>query len=117
MKAVFLPGNKRVEIRAVEVPTPEPGEVLVRVKASAICRSDLSLYYGNAVVGGDRAGKVITGHEPAGVVEAVGDGVTFVKHGDRVAIHLAVGCGHCSACRAGNFHMCPSWECLGFTMD
>src|ERR1700751_34474 len=66
MKAVFLPGDKRVEIRAVEVPTPGPGEVLVQVKASCICRSDLSLYYGNAVVGGNAAGKCITGHEPAG---------------------------------------------------
>ena len=61
MKAVFLPGNKRVEIRAVEVPVPGPGEVLVAVKASCICRSDLSLYYGNAVVGGDAAGACVTG--------------------------------------------------------
>jgi propanol-preferring alcohol dehydrogenase len=117
MKGVLLPGDRRVLIETFPDPTPGVGEVVVRIKASAICRSDLSLYYGNAVVGGDRAGKVITGHEPAGVVETVGDGVTFVKPGDRVAIHLAVGCGHCGACRAGNFHMCPRWECLGFTMD
>jgi L-iditol 2-dehydrogenase len=117
MRGVLLPGDKRVLIETFPEPTPGVGEVVIRVKASAICRSDLSLYYGNAVVGGDRAGKVITGHEPSGVVEAVGDGVSFVRPGDRVAIHLAVGCGHCSACRAGNFHMCPTWECLGFTMD
>jgi threonine dehydrogenase-like Zn-dependent dehydrogenase len=117
MRGVLLPGDKRVLIEHFPEPTPGVGEVVVRVKASAICRSDLSLYYGNAVVGGDRAGKVITGHEPAGIVEAIGDGVTFVRPGDRVAIHLAIGCGHCSACRAGNFHMCPRWECLGFTTD
>lgn len=117
MRGVLLPGDRRVVLETFPDPTPEVGEVVVRVKASAICRSDLSLYYGDAVVGGDRAGKFITGHEPAGVVEAAGDGVTFVKPGDRVAIHLAVGCGHCSACRGGNFHMCPTWECLGFTMD
>ena len=115
MKAVFLPGNKRVEIRAVEVPTPGPGEVLVQVKASCICRSDLSLYYGNAVVGGDAAGKCITGHEPAGVIVSTGAGVRRFKAGDRVAVYLAIGCGVCSACRMGNFFLCQDWRCLGFT--
>lgn len=117
MKGVLLPGDKRVLVQDFPDPQPRVGEVIVRVKASAICRSDLSLYYGQAVVGGERAGKVITGHEPAGVVEVVGPGVTQVKPGDRVAIYLAVGCGFCSHCRAGNYHMCPRWECLGFTMD
>jgi propanol-preferring alcohol dehydrogenase len=117
MKAVFLPGNKRVEIRAVEVPSPGPGEVLVQVKASCICRSDLSLYYGNAVVGGDAAGKCITGHEPSGIIASTGVGVKRFKAGDRVAVYLAVGCGVCSACRMGNFFLCPDWRCLGFTAD
>jgi L-iditol 2-dehydrogenase len=117
MKAVFLPGDKRVEIRAVEVPTPGPGEVLVQVKASCICRSDLSLYYGDAVVGGDAAGKCITGHEPAGIIVSAGAGVRRFKAGDRVAVYLAVGCGVCSACRMGNFFLCQDWRCLGFTAD
>lgn len=117
MKAVFLPGGKRVEIRAVEVPQPGPGEVLIEVKASCICRSDLSLYYGNAVVGGDAAGKCITGHEPAGVIASTGAGVKRFKAGDRVAVYLAVGCGVCSACRIGNFFLCQDWRCLGFTAD
>lgn len=117
MKAVFLPGNKRVEIRAVEVPKPRQDEVLVQVKASCICRSDLSLYYGNAVVGGDAAGRCITGHEPAGIIVEVGSAVRQFKKDDRVAIHLAVGCGVCSYCRAGHFHLCHEWTCLGFTAD
>jgi L-iditol 2-dehydrogenase len=117
MKAVFLPGDKRVEIRAVEVPSPGPGEVLVQVKASCICRSDLSLYYGNAVVGGEAAGKCVTGHEPAGIIAAIGAGVKRFKAGDRVAVYLAVGCGVCAACRMGNFFLCPDWRCLGFTAD
>ena len=111
MKAVFLPGNKRVELRAVEVPSPGPGEVLVQVKASCICRSDLSLYYGNAVVGGEAAGKCVTGHEPAGIIAATGAGVKRFKAGDRVAVYLAVGCGVCAACRMGNFFLCPDWRC------
>lgn len=117
MKAVYLPGNKRVEIRAVAVPAPGPGEVLVEVKASCICRSDLSLYYGNAVVGGDAAGKCITGHEPSGVVAETGAGVKTLKRGDRVAVYLGVGCGTCAACRMGNYFLCPTWTCLGFTAD
>ncbi|MCW6508765.1 alcohol dehydrogenase catalytic domain-containing protein [Lichenifustis flavocetrariae] len=117
MKAVFLPGNKRVEIRAVEVPTPSPGEVLVAVRASCICRSDLSLYYGNAVVGGDAAGACVTGHEPAGDVVAVGAGVNHTKVGDRVAVYLGVGCGVCEFCRQGNYFLCAKWTCIGFTAD
>ena len=117
MKAVYLPGDKRVEIRAIEVPTPGPGEVLVQVKASCICRSDLSLYYGNAVVGGDAAGACVTGHEPAGVIASTGAGVKNFKPGDRVAVYLGVGCGVCPACRMGNYFLCPQWRCLGFTAD
>jgi L-iditol 2-dehydrogenase len=117
MKAVFLPGNKKVEIRAVEVPKPGPDEALIQVKASCICRSDLSLYYGNAVVGGDAAGKCITGHEPAGIVTEVGDAVTEFKKGDRVAVYLGVGCGVCTYCRQGIFFLCKKWTCLGFTAD
>jgi propanol-preferring alcohol dehydrogenase len=117
MQAVFLPGNKRVELRAVAIPRPGPDEVLVEIKASCICRSDLSLYYGNAVVGGDAAGQNITGHEPAGVIVEVGEAVTEFAPGDRVAIHLAVGCGVCRHCRTGHFHLCPKWTCLGFTRD
>jgi L-iditol 2-dehydrogenase len=117
MKAVFLPGNKKVEVRDVAMPEPKAGEVLIEVKASCICRSDLSLYYGNAVVGGEAAGKCITGHEPAGVIVKAGDSVRELKVGDRVAVYLAVGCGVCEFCRMGNFHLCPKWKCLGFTAD
>jgi len=117
MKAVFLPGNKRVELRAVEIPRPGPGDVLIAVKASCICRSDMSLYYGNAVLPGVTPGMCVTGHEPAGVIEEIGAGVYTFAPGDRVAVHLAIGCGNCTLCRRGQFHMCPTWRCIGFTAD
>lgn len=117
MKAVFLPGNKQVEVREVDPPKPGHGEVLVAVKASCICRSDMSLYYGNAVLGGVAPGKCIAGHEPAGFVEEVGPGVTTFRAGDRVAVHLALGCGTCPACRRGIFHLCPTTRYIGFTAD
>mgnify|MGYP003401814655 CR=1 FL=1 len=99
MKAVFLPGDKRVDIRDIAIPKPAVDEVLVQIKASCICRSDLSLYYGNAVLGGVVPGRFICGHEPAGFVEELGQGVTTLRVGDRVAVHLALGCGTCPACR------------------
>src|SRR5262245_62700959 len=104
MKGVLLPGDRRVVVTDFPDPTPGDGEVVVRVKASAICRSDLSLYYGQAVVQGDRAGNVISGHEPAGIVEEVGRGVTSLARGQRVAVYLAIGCGHCRYCRQGDYH-------------
>ena len=117
MKAVFLPGDKRVDIRDIAIPKPAVDEVLVQIKASCICRSDLSLYYGNAVISGEAAGKCVTGHEPAGIVVEVGAAVRQFKKDDRVAIHLAVGCGVCGHCRSGTFHLCAKWKCLGFTTD
>ncbi len=117
MTAVYLPGDRRVEVRSVAVPKPGPDEVLIEIKASCICRSDLSLYYGNAVVGGEAAGRCITGHEPAGEVVEVGADVRGFGIGDRAAAYLAIGCGHCAFCRQGNHHHCPTWKCLGFTAD
>lgn len=117
MKAVFFPGPKTVEVREIPVPEPGPGEVLIRLKASAICRSDMSLYYGNPVVGGGGAagsGEIIPGHEPCGVVEGVGPGVQHRKLGDRVAVYLAIGCGRCSYCLSGYKMFCPQWKCVGF---
>jgi propanol-preferring alcohol dehydrogenase len=117
MKGVLLPGNRQVIVTDFPDPSPADGEVVVRIKASAICRSDLSLYYGQAVVERDRAGSFISGHEPAGIVEKVGPGVRSLVPGDRVAVYLAIGCGHCRYCRHGDYHLCPDWECLGFTRD
>lgn len=118
MQAVFLPGNKQVEVRIIPVPEIGPDDVLVEMHASCICRSDLSLYHGNAVVGGgDATGQYICGHEPAGTVVQVGEAVTEFAGGDRVAVYLAVGCGVCEHCRRGDMHLCAKWKCLGFTMD
>ncbi|WP_231592337.1 alcohol dehydrogenase catalytic domain-containing protein [Pelagovum pacificum] len=117
MTAVFLPGDKQVEVRSVQVPEPGPEEVLVEIKASCICRSDLSLYYGNAVISGGDSNQFICGHEPAGIVVKVGEAVTEFAEGDNVAVYLGVGCGVCGHCRTGHFYMCQKWKCLGFTMD
>jgi propanol-preferring alcohol dehydrogenase len=119
MRAVILPGDRRVQV--VERPDPRAGagEVLIRTRVSALCRSDMSLYYGNPIVGGASAGKglVIPGHEPAGDVIEIGEGVSGIAVGDRVAVYLAIGCGHCSHCLRGDRMLCPTWKCLGFDVD
>ncbi len=118
MKALLLPGNAEVHVTERPNPVPGPGEVLVRVRASALCRSDMSLYDGVPVVGGGAPpGTVIPGHEAAGDVASLGDGVTDMAVGDRVAVYLALGCGQCSACRRGYLMLCPAWRCLGFDVD
>jgi len=119
MKAILFPGGGTVDV--VDRPTPAPGqgEVLVRVRSSALCRSDMSLYNGTPIVGGAGAGlgTIIPGHESAGEIAAVGAGVDGLREGDRVAISLAVGCGRCRWCLRGYRFLCPTWQCLGFDLD
>ena len=120
MKAVLFPGDRQVKIVDRPTPTIGYGQVLIKSRASAICRSDMGLYSGAyAVVGGDGAGKgqIIPGHESAGEIVQVGPGVDHLKIGDRVAVHLAFGCGHCSHCLSGFTMLCSSWKCLGFDVD
>jgi len=120
MRAVLLPGDRKVDVVERQTPEPGPGQVLIRTRASAICRSDMGLYVGNSnIVGGDAAGTglIVPGHEPAGEVAAVGDGVEGLGVGDRVAGYLPVGCGRCEFCTAGYMMLCPVWKCLGFDLD
>jgi threonine dehydrogenase-like Zn-dependent dehydrogenase len=118
MKGVVFPGDKKVEVREFAIPSPGPNEVLIQLKASAICRSDMSLYYGNPIVGGEAAkgGDIIPGHEPAGLVVKTGNDVSSIKEGDRVAVYLAIGCGECSYCKSGYMMFCPTWKCVGFDL-
>ena len=118
MKGVIFPGNKEVVVKDFPIPQPKTGEALVKIKASAICRSDMSLYYGNPVVGGEatKTGSIIPGHEPAGQVVSVGEGVSNVKPGDRVAIYLAIGCEECPYCKSGYKMFCKQFKCIGFDL-
>ena len=112
MPGVFLPGERRVEIREVPIPEPGHGQVLVRMKASSICGSDLRAIYRPKEQGtGPEAYQgVIAGHEPAGVIEAVGAGVSRFSPGDRVLLYHIAGCGLCHECRTGWMISCTSPE-------
>lgn len=118
MIAAKLPRLETVEIVEEPIPEPKKGEVLIRMKASALCRSDLHRYHGTQIFEGDDEAAYITpGHEPCGIVEKLGEGVTKVKKGDRVAIYLGLGCGTCPDCLRGDVMLCKKFRCIGFAVN
>jgi threonine dehydrogenase-like Zn-dependent dehydrogenase len=112
MRGIVLTGEKEVAIKQFPDPLPGPGEVVVRVKAAAICGSDLPAYHAPKEHAAKR-GDLIQGHEPSGVVELIGAGVTAVQPGDRVTVYHYLGCGHCEQCAAGNLMWCREARGLG----
>jgi threonine dehydrogenase-like Zn-dependent dehydrogenase len=109
MNAAFLPGGSRVERREVPVPAPGHGQVLLRVRASTICGSDLRAIYREHLGHGPEAYQgVVAGHEPAGEVVSIGPGVSSLGAGDRVAVYHISGCGVCADCRMGYQISCTS---------
>ena len=114
MKAVVFPGDRKIELREFADPTPGPGEVVLEIKASGMCGSDLKFYRANASSGaaslglGSNKGPVIAGHEPCGVVAAVGAGVpeNQARPGMRVMQHHYRGCGVCPHCSTGWMQLC-----------
>ncbi|TAK26029.1 MAG: iditol 2-dehydrogenase [Chloroflexota bacterium] len=106
MKGVVLPGNRAVEFRQFVDPVPGPGEVVIAMKASGLCGSDLRPYRGPA---GSRPEPLcVSGHEPCGVVAEIGPGVRNrnARIGARVMIHHYSGCGVCKHCLVGYTQMC-----------
>jgi threonine dehydrogenase-like Zn-dependent dehydrogenase len=113
MKGIVFTGDRRLELQDFSDPTPGPGEVILEIKASGMCGSDLKFYRapaGAAAAGlGLGAGKlVIGGHEPCGVVVAVGSGVSEkqARIGMRVMQHHYRGCGSCPHCSTGWMQLC-----------
>ena len=107
MTGAYLPGTSSVELRDVPIPTPGPGQVLVRMRASTVCGSDLrAIYRGH--VGPEPYWGVIAGHEPCGEVVEVGPAVRRFRPGDRVVVYHIVGCGLCRECRSGYMITCTA---------
>ena len=97
-----------------ETPIALPGELLVRVVACGVCRTDLHVVDGEI----PSDSPVIPGHEIIGIVEAVGDGVAVFAPGDRVGIPwLGYTCGHCRYCASGRENLCPEARFTGCTID
>jgi threonine dehydrogenase-like Zn-dependent dehydrogenase len=115
MRGVVFPGDRQIELMNFPDPTPGPGEVVLEMKASGMCGSDLHQYRrpkGGASVGGlpFNPDPVIAGHEPCGVVAAVGPGVDArqAQPGDRVMVHHYKGCTACNHCRSGWSQLCQN---------
>lgn len=113
MKAAYYEQFK-TPIRLENLPDPEPGpgDALIRVCATGICRSDWHGWQGHD---SDVRLPHVPGHELAGVVEAIGPGVRNWKRGDRVTVPFCVGCGNCPQCQSGQQQICDHYFQPGFT--
>ena len=104
-----------VEPAERDVPIALPGEVLVKVRACGVCRTDLHLVDGELPHADI---PVVPGHEVVGIVETVGDGVTTLAVGDRVGVPwLAYTCGTCEYCTSGRENLCPNARFTGYQLD
>jgi|BarGraNGADG00212_2_1021979.scaffolds.fasta_scaffold19596_2 (R,R)-butanediol dehydrogenase/meso-butanediol dehydrogenase/diacetyl reductase len=106
MKGVVFCGDQQVEVSQFPDPRPGPGEAVVRLRASGLCGTDLHRYRESAAQRAPNRDKIY-GHEPSGVIEAIGPDVRGLRVGERVSVYHYRGCGRCKYCRAGYIHWCP----------
>src|SRR4029079_14037314 len=113
MKACVIHGAKDLRLSDLPTPVPGTGDVLVRLGAGGICGSDLH-YFAEGGVGDFVVREpLVLGHEGAGTIAALGDGVTTVKPGDRVAVSPNHPCGQCRECRKGARNLCQNVRYFG----
>ena len=124
MKAAVYYGPNKVEVADVPEPSPGPGTVKVQIGFNGICGTDLHEYYAGPIfvptaphpLTGQQM-PLIIGHEFAGVITDVGDGVSGCSEGDRVAIEPIYKCGNCPPCRSGNYNICQQIGFHGLMSD
>jgi L-idonate 5-dehydrogenase len=116
MRAAVIHAAHDLRLQDWPETSPGPGEVLIRMKAGGICGSDLH-YYHDGGFGQIRVREpIVPGHEIAGVIEAVGEGVDTEKPGDRVAVNPSLACGVCRFCQAGQQQHCLDMRFMGSAM-
>lgn len=109
LKAMLLNRlGAQLEPGEVSIPSVKPGYALVRVRAVGVCQTDLKIIAGGHISSSRVSFPHILGHEVSGVVAEIGQGVTNVKAGDRVAVSMYANCGECSYCRAGRDTLCDN---------
>ena len=119
--AQIIAPNKPLEINETELPKPNGNQVIIKVKSTGVCHSDLHLWEGGYDTGDgfmkvtDRGVKfpVTPGHEVVGNVEEIGDSVQGVNIGDLVLVYPWIGCGECATCEKGDTNLCESPKSLG----
>jgi L-iditol 2-dehydrogenase len=110
MKALLLSKYKQLELADVPQPSPSSGEVLIRVAACGICGSDVHGYDGSS---GRRIPPIIMGHEAAGRIAALGEGVKGFAEGDRVTFDSTIYCGSCGPCLRDEVNLCDNRQVMG----
>jgi threonine dehydrogenase-like Zn-dependent dehydrogenase len=109
MKGAVLPGDSSVAFKEFDIPTPGPGQVLLKMKCSTICGSDIRCIYREHLGQGPEAYQnKIAGHEPCGQIVEEGPNLKRFKKGDRVIVYHISGCGVCHECRQGYMISCTS---------
>lgn len=106
MKAVVLTNFKSpLEFKDLPIAEPGPQQVRLRIKASGVCGTDVHVWQGELPV----PTPMVLGHEPAGIIDAVGEGVTHLKPGDRVGVSwFQGGCGSCAYCNSKDYKYCAT---------
>jgi len=113
MKAAFYVAPHQIRVEEVEIPSPGPGEVIVKVECCGICGTDYHIFEGDFI----SPYPLIGGHEFAGTVYEVGEGVDGWTEGERVAVDPSVYCGKCNHCRNLRWNHCKRWNAIGVTMN
>jgi len=113
MKAAILTKPRQFEVREVDKPKCGSGEVLIKVKACAVCGTDLRIFSGQKKID-----VPITGHEISGIIEETGVGVKGHYVGDKVVVETVVGCGECDACKRGEENRCRrKYKAVGYQFN
>ena len=107
MKVARLYSRDDIRIEEIDAPEPDEGEILVQTRACGICTGDIMGWYM------ERKAPLVFGHEPSGVVAAVGPGVAELSVGDRVFVHHHAPCGRCRHCNRGAYVHCKTWRSTG----
>src|SRR5271165_1653048 len=111
MKALLLSEYNKLDVTTdMDRPVPAPGEVLIRIAACGICGSDVHGYDGSS---GRRIPPLVMGHEAAGTIAEIGDGVSQFNAGDRVTFDSTVYCGECEYCLSGDVNLCDNRQVVG----
>lgn len=110
MKAAVLTKTRKIEIENIEKPEIKDNEVLIKVKSTGICGSDLHAYRG---VHPFRKPPVVLGHEVAGIIVELGKKITEFKIGDKATVEPHIGCGKCEYCLEGNYNLCKEKKVPG----
>ena len=113
--AVFHGAHQPLSLEDIPTPTPQAGELLIKVAGCGVCHTDL--HYIDHDVPTFKKPPMILGHEVSGVVAAIGSSPNHFKEGDRVLIPAVYGCGHCKMCRIGRENICENMMMFGNHVD